>query len=399
MMQHEETDNALELLRDLPAELSLQEVDRMVLAFPAVPAANAWYKNINLNSFIMTTAGTLIVAGLTFFLAAKSQVPPVSAATPPVLELVPELAEIPVQEVQPVLQMAEAPAPALVAVKETVPEVKTMETLPMPVAEPTAAMEPMQPVTVETAETLPVAPEPVAVAALAPATQLDLKDFTSVQASGPVNVTIAQGPFSVNVEGDADAMDLVEVTVEKGALKIECAKKEIKKKKDCKCDFDKAPMVVVTMPELRAVGLGGSGMVSIADFDQTGSMDLSIAGSGDIKFSSFKGLAGLNISVAGSGDVNGGKAEVSGKTKISVAGSGDVKIAGRTDNVKVSISGSGDVDASEMEAGTGAASIAGSGSVVVNTKGELTKAVSGSGKVRNTGSGGSGSSSSDEDQQ
>jgi hypothetical protein len=214
-----------------------------------------------------------------------------------------------------------------------------------------------------------------------------------------VNVTIAQGPFSVNVEGDADAMDLVEVTVEKGALKIECAKKEIKKKKDCKCDFDKAPMVVVTMPELRAVGLGGSGMVSIADFDQTGSMDLSIAGSGDIKFSSFKGLAGLNISVAGSGDVNGGKAEVSGKTKISVAGSGDVKIAGRTDNVKVSISGSGDVDASEMEAGTGAASIAGSGSVVVNTKGELTKAVSGSGKVRNTGSGGSGSSSSDEDQQ
>ncbi len=399
MMQHEETDNALELLRDLPAELSLQEVDRMVLAFPAVPAANAWYKNINLNSFIMTTAGTLIVAGLTFFLAAKSQVPPVSAATPPVLELVPELAEIPVQEVQPVLQMAEAPAPALVAVKETVPEVKRMETLPMPVAEPTATMEPMQPVTVETAEPLPVAPEPVPVAALAPATQLDLKDFTSVQASGPVNVTIAQGPFSVNVEGDADAMDLVEVTVEKGALKIECAKKEIKKKKDCKCDFDKAPMVVVTMPELRAVGLGGSGMVSIADFDQTGSMDLSIAGSGDIKFSSFKGLAGLNISVAGSGDVNGGKAEVSGKTKISVAGSGDVKIAGRTDNVKVSISGSGDVDASEMEAGTGAASIAGSGSVVVNTKGELTKAVSGSGKVRNTGSGGSGSSSSDEDQQ
>ncbi|MBK9422010.1 MAG: hypothetical protein IPN44_13335 [Flavobacteriales bacterium] len=73
MMKREEADSALELLRDLPAELTLEEVDRMVLAFPAVPAANAWYKNINLNSFIMTTAGTLIVAGLTFSLPLKAK--------------------------------------------------------------------------------------------------------------------------------------------------------------------------------------------------------------------------------------------------------------------------------------------------------------------------------------
>ena len=401
MMKHEEADSALELLRDLPAELSLDDVDRMVLAFPAVPAANAWYKNINLNSFIMTTAGTLIVAGLTFFLAAKSQVPPVLAAGPPLVD-VSIRAEAPVRAPLPVLQMAETlsplmPLPMLEPVEALMPQVKVMEQVP--IAVPIPGMVPVQPAIVAIADPLPVSPEPLPIAANAPATQLDLKDFTSVQAKGAVNVTIAQGPFSVNVEGNLNAMDLVEVTVEKGVLLVDCSKKSARKRRDCKCDLDNAPKVQVTMPELSSVGVGGSGLVTIASFAQTGAVDLAVAGSGDIKFNALTGLQQLTTSVSGSGDIVGDNAEVVGITKLAVAGSGDIRIAGRTGKVEASVSGSGDVDASKLEAGTGVASIAGSGSIVVNTKGRLTKAISGSGKVRNTGSGGSGSSSSDEDQQ
>ncbi|MFZ1616524.1 MAG: DUF2807 domain-containing protein [Flavobacteriales bacterium] len=398
MMRREEADSALELLRDLPAELTLEQVDRMVLAFPAVPAANAWYKNINLNSFIMTTAGTLIVAGLTFFLAAKSQVPSALAATPPLVDGSIR-AEAPVRAPLPVLQMAEPLSPMMVQpmlepVEAFVPQVKVMDQAP--ITDPIPGIEPVQPVT---AEPLPAALEPAPIAASASATQLDLKDFTSVQARGAVNVTIAQGPFSVNVEGNVNAMDLVEVTVEKGVLLVDCSKKSARKRRDCKCDVDNAPKVQVTMPELSSVGVGGSGLVTIASFAQTGTVDLAVAGSGDIKFNSLTGLQQLTTSVSGSGDIVGDNAEVIGITKLAVAGSGDIRIVGRTGKVEVSVSGSGDVDASKLEAGTGVASIAGSGSVVVNTKGQLTKAISGSGKVRNTGSGGSGSSSSDEDQQ
>ncbi|MGV9012696.1 MAG: head GIN domain-containing protein [Flavobacteriales bacterium] len=274
-----------------------------------------------------------------------------------------------------------------------------MEPFQFPVAEPFPAMEPLQAATVVTAEPLPVAPQPVPQPMVSLDTQLDLKDFTSVQVNGPMDVTIAQGPFSVKVESDVNVVDLVEVTVEKGTLKIECTRKGDKKNKDCKCDLDKLPNVVVAMPELRAVGLRGSGVVSIGDLEQTGTMDLALAGSGDIRFSSLKGLTALGISVAGSGTISGEKAEITGKTRISVAGSGDVKIAGRTEKVEIGISGSGDVDASDLKAESGVANISGSGNASVNTKGQLTKAISGSGKVRNTGSGGSGSSSPDEDQQ
>ncbi|MBL7956508.1 MAG: hypothetical protein JNM49_00990, partial [Flavobacteriales bacterium] len=65
MTTHHDNDKALGLLRTLPAEVSLEQVGQMVIAFPLVGAATGWlaWSKIHLNSIVMTTTGSLIVGG------------------------------------------------------------------------------------------------------------------------------------------------------------------------------------------------------------------------------------------------------------------------------------------------------------------------------------------------
>ena len=88
-MSSERTDKALELLRDLPTEVSLDTVGQMVVAFPLLPAAASWTNYINLNTIAMTSAGTLLIAGATYFLSPVSS-EPLAELPEPVVEAVVE---------------------------------------------------------------------------------------------------------------------------------------------------------------------------------------------------------------------------------------------------------------------------------------------------------------------
>lgn len=109
-----------------------------------------------------------------------------------------------------------------------------------------------------------------------------------------------------------------------------------------------------------------------------GQASLRVAGSGDIKTQDIRG--GLDIDIAGSGDV--WTASVTGPLDVKIAGSGDVKVAGgQAGAMTVSVAGSGGVDFAGT-AQTLKARIAGSGDIhVKEVKGDVSKAIVGSGGV------------------
>ena len=109
-----------------------------------------------------------------------------------------------------------------------------------------------------------------------------------------------------------------------------------------------------------------------------GSAKLRVAGSGDVKT---QGVSGpLDVNIAGSGDV--WTASVNGALSVKIAGSGDVKVAGgQGGDMTVSVAGSGGVNF-DGAADSLKARIAGSGDVRVKAvKGEVSKAIVGSGAV------------------
>lgn len=109
-----------------------------------------------------------------------------------------------------------------------------------------------------------------------------------------------------------------------------------------------------------------------------GEAHLRVAGSGSVRTAAIRN--GLRVDIAGSGDV--ASTSVSGPYTISIAGSGDVRAAtGRVTEMTVNIAGSGDIDfrgaADRLKA-----RIAGAGDIRVRqVKGEVSRAVMGSGKV------------------
>lgn len=110
----------------------------------------------------------------------------------------------------------------------------------------------------------------------------------------------------------------------------------------------------------------------------SGSAKLRVAGSGDVKT---QGVSGpMDVNIAGSGDV--WTASVNGPLSVKIAGSGDVKVAGgQGGDMTVSVAGSGGVDFGGA-ADSLKARIAGSGDVrVKSVKGEVSKAIVGSGAV------------------
>ncbi|MEO5585442.1 MAG: hypothetical protein ABIQ75_08310, partial [Flavobacteriales bacterium] len=71
MKAPEDNDQALALLRDLPVEVSLEQVAHMVAAFPLAAGATGWLASLktHLNTILIMTIGTLIIATATYFAA------------------------------------------------------------------------------------------------------------------------------------------------------------------------------------------------------------------------------------------------------------------------------------------------------------------------------------------
>lgn len=112
---------------------------------------------------------------------------------------------------------------------------------------------------------------------------------------------------------------------------------------------------------------------NIKEINNSGSSDIMTAG--PIKADKFE------FNSSGSGDFKG-QFDVS-DLEINISGSCDMTLKGTADKQQYAISGSGDVDASALKGSSADVAISGSGDVMLNVSGNVSSAVSGSGKVRN----------------
>lgn len=374
MTRAEERDETFDLLRDLPVEVSMEEVGTLVAAIALAPSAAGWLSslNINLNTMIITGgAGASIIAGSIYLMSpggngkhAENTITNPLPATEVMAEPEPEpTAAVPLT--MPETQEVERTTPAHIE------PVRAVDLTPAPVQ----PVEPLDPFPI-LAKAGPMVPE----TPVAPYSKdFDLTGFTRVVVDGAMKVHISQGDFSVRVSGDEALADKLELRVEGKVLTIGGPRGNYA------CNTTNNLGVEVQMPALEQAVLNGSGDVTMADFNTTGEMELALNGSGNMRFAAFKGATALNVEVSGSGDITGMEAEVSGKTRIEVAGSGDVRVSGKTDVLLVVVEGSGDVTLGELQAREGDVRVHGSGDVRVNCSGTLHTNVVGSGEVTNSG--------------
>ncbi len=204
-------------------------------------------------------------------------------------------------------------------------------------------------------------PQPVAKIAFSDIVDRHLSGFEAVDVGGSFDVRITQGSTeSVRVEAPADMMSHIITEVSNGVLKI--YNKHENWNWGNLWGGHKKILVYVTIKNVNAVTVSGSGDVSFRD---------------GLKANSLK------IRVSGSGDVNG---MVEVKTiECNISGSGDMKLAGRAESSAVSVSGSGDYSARDLATATTSVRVSGSGDAEVNASERLDAAVHGSGDVHYTG--------------
>jgi Putative auto-transporter adhesin, head GIN domain len=163
--------------------------------------------------------------------------------------------------------------------------------------------------------------------------------------------------YKVVLEGDKSFLEEVETEVSGSTLVI--------KNENWHWHGNQKVNVYITMPELKGLGVSGSGKAEIKDALKTDNLDFSVSGSGTIL------TADLAI----------------GKLDVGISGSGDVIVggSGQADDADVSISGSGSYSGESLKIARGDFRISGSGNCTCNVTEKLDASVSGSGNITYTG--------------
>ncbi|MCU0320254.1 MAG: DUF2807 domain-containing protein, partial [Flavobacteriales bacterium] len=367
MSTEEPNTPSLELLRDLPTEVSLGQVEQWVALFPPVPPPTPWYHHFSLNSILMTTASTLLIGGALYLLSADPATTPhtVQLPAPPAGTTVPQT---------PVSTTAAPLLPHGPAAPQQLPTnapVLTVDTVSA--SEPPAAPAPIAP---------PSAPPPVT-AAPPPATvvpasvasnerRFDLSGFQSIRLHGSLNIHLEQGPFSVVAMGSERDLNDVRAEVGNKTLVVSQANSQ-----RFYTGRQEPLKVVVRMPDLNGLEVFGSGSISAGRFTSTGKVALKVQGSGDVSVEALANARELTVELYGSGDVVCKDAEVSGTTTLTLTGSGDVEIGGRTEQLIATLTGSGDVEAGDLRAQRAKVNLTGSGDATVNSASAVEQIVSG----------------------
>jgi hypothetical protein len=201
----------------------------------------------------------------------------------------------------------------------------------------------------------------------------DVKDFTKVSFGVAGNLYINIGPeFKVVLEGDRKDLGDIITDVSGGKLVI--------KKENWRFNMNERITAYVTLPELKGLGVSGSGKAEIKDAVKAEDLDLSVSGSGKI-YTNDVTVTNLGCSISGSGDIIPGGNGNAEKAEISISGSGNFDGGSfKLGSAEIHISGSGNCSCYVTESLR--ASVSGSGNVTYGGNPKVDAHVSGSGKVR-----------------
>ncbi len=206
----------------------------------------------------------------------------------------------------------------------------------------------------------------------------DLSGFTKVSFGVSGNLYINIGPeFKVVLEGENRVLENVITEVSGGRLVI---KNENWRMSNWRMNMNEKVTVYITMPELTALGVSGSGKAEIKDAVKTSDLNLSVSGSGKLYASEII-VSSLDCGISGSGDITLGSNGSSSKADISISGSGNyIGESFKIGSAEIHISGSGNCTCNVTESLR--ASVSGSGNVTYEGNPRVDAHVSGSGKVR-----------------
>jgi hypothetical protein len=197
--------------------------------------------------------------------------------------------------------------------------------------------------------------------------------FTEIGFGIAGNLSVKIGPeFSVVLEGDKKYLSEIETVVKNNKLVIRNLDNHF---------FDNVKAnVSITLPELKGLGVSGSGAAKVESKLKTDGLNLSVSGSGKIYVAEINADK-LDCSISGSGDINLNDGGVIDKGSISISGSGNFSGESiRYDNLHVGISGSGNCRCNVSD--NLEARISGSGNVYYKGNPKIDARVSGSGHVR-----------------
>ena len=181
-----------------------------------------------------------------------------------------------------------------------------------------------------------------------------VRNFHAIAVGTAGVAEVRVGPaWSLRVAGPPAALANLYVGVERGRLEVTRRWRD----RDTG-DADRRLRILITMPRLDDVALGGSGRLTV---DRVTGERLSAA-------------------VGGSGTMAIGRLEV-GDATISIGGSGNLDAAGQVRALTVNVGGSGDVVAPRLRATRATVAAAGSGSVRTRVEGPAQVTLVGSGSV------------------
>ena len=179
----------------------------------------------------------------------------------------------------------------------------------------------------------------------------DITGFRSIRVEGASDVILTQGPTtSVRIEAEENLMPLVTTTMKGDELTIGT--------EGC-YSTDIGVKAYITLPELYALNIEGSGDVSATTPITSRDLTIGVDGSGDNR---------LNLT--------------SENLTIRINGSGDMTLQGTATNSMIDIDGSGTVKAAELATSRSEVEIGGSGDCYLNVSDAMTVTINGSGDVR-----------------
>ncbi|MFI5173138.1 MAG: head GIN domain-containing protein [Chitinophagales bacterium] len=183
-------------------------------------------------------------------------------------------------------------------------------------------------------------------------------EFKTLTVEGCMDVVFTQGPATeARFEGDERLIDNIVFEKKGDELIVKF------KDKKAECSSTKSVKIYLSSPAVENINLAGSGdITSTNEINNNVSFAIDLAGSGNIDID----LSASSLSA-------------------DIAGSGNITVDGRTNKVDIDIAGSGDFMGNKFVVSEAEIDIAGSGNAYINTSGNISASIAGSGDVLYTG--------------
>lgn len=195
--------------------------------------------------------------------------------------------------------------------------------------------------------------------------------ITSVELSGPIDLTLRQGDKpSLKVRGEQRLLGNVETEQDGDTLHIGT--------KGMLFHHRRPLQVELVLPSLTGIDIHGSGESTVSGFSGE-TLSVQVNGPGNLNFNGR--YKKVDAGVRGSGDLtlNTGASEV---VSLEMVGSGQIKSSGSCKVLNAELSGSGDLDAQHMASDQVVVSLRGSGTTNVFARKSAELTLNGSGDIR-----------------